>query len=329
MSIVYRETDANPIHLARRQVALIGYGNLGRALALNLRDSGLNILIGNQPDSYAELAQSDGFEVFPIASAVQQADTIIATVRDEVLPQIYLQAIAPYLRTGDMLVFASAYNIVFGYIEPPGYVDIGLIAPRTLGVGVRDGFVTGLGFPCFVAVGQDSSGRTWDYVLALALATGALRQGALEVSFSQEVELDLFVQQAVLPALHAILQSATQVLLREGYIPEAVLTELYLSGELGLLLTRAATSGFASALRSMSPTAQYGILSRTEQFVETKTQRVMESILENIRQGKFAQEWTQEYMDGYPRSNALHRRFGQSSLWAHETETLEILRGLG
>lgn len=328
MSIIYHETDANLDHLAQRQVALIGYGNLGRALALNLRDSGLNLIIGNQQDHYADLANNDGFEVFSIAQAVQQADTIFMIIPDEAMPQTYLQFVAPYLRTGDMLIFASGYNIVFGYIEPPGYVDIALIAPRTLGVGVRDGYLTRLGFPCFVAVGQDSSGRTWEYLLALALASGALQQGALEVSFNQEVELDLFAQQTVVPALHAILQAAMQALMREGYPPEAILTELYLSGELGLLLSRASTSGFSNALKMMSPTAQYGILSRTSQFEENKMARLMEQILDNIRAGKFAQEWTDEFKDGYPRSKQLLDKFGDSDLWQYERDTLDSLRGL-
>ena len=328
MTIIYHDNDANPDNLNQRQVALIGYGNLGRSLALNLRDSGLDLIIGNQQDQYADLAQNDGFEVFSIAQAVQQADTIFLIIPDEVLPQTYLQNIAPYLRTGDMLIFASGYNIVYGYIEPPGYVDIGLLAPRTLGVGVRDGYLTGLGFPCFLAVGQDSSGHAWDYLLALAEAAGALKQGALEVTFNQEVELDLFSQQTVLPALHAILQIATKTLLREGYPPEAILTELYLSGEIGMLLSQAATTGFTNAIQNMSPTAQYGLLSRTEQFRETKTQRIMESILDSIRQGNFAREWTAEFTDGYPRMEALRENYENTDMWAFEEETLEALRGL-
>lgn len=328
MSIIYRETDADPTTLQQRQVALIGYGNLGRSLALNLRDSGLDLLIGNQQDQYATLAHNDGFEVYSIPQAVQQADTIFLILPDEVLPQRYLQDIAPYLRTGDMLIFASGYNIVYGYIEPPGYVDIGLIAPRTLGVGVRDGYLTGLGYPCYVAVGQDSSGHAWDFLLALAEAVGALKQGALEVTFNQEVELDLFAQQTVLPALHAILHAATETLLREGYPPEAALTELYLSGELGLLLSQAATIGFRSAIRNMSPTARYGLLARTRDFEETKMRRTMEKVLEGIRDGQFAREWTAEYTDGYPRSSQLQAQYEDSDLWEYEQDTLDILGGL-
>jgi ketol-acid reductoisomerase len=328
MTIVYQEADANLRYLRQRQIALIGYGNLGRSFALNLRDSGLSLVIGNNPDKYATLAEHDGFIVKSVAAAASQADTILLIIPDEVMPQIYLQHIAPHLRTGDLLVFASAYNVAYGFIEPPSYVDAGLIAPRTLGVGVRDGYLNGLGYPCYVSVAHDSSGQAWNYILALASALGALQQGAIEVSFNQEVELDLFWQQAILPALHHILLTAVEVLIREGYPPEVVLNELYLSGELGMLLTRAAVTGWATALQMMSPTAQYGLLSRTPRFQESKTLRQMEAILEEIRRGNFAQEWASEFIDGYPRLENIRQRFYDSAMWRYERQVLNMLRGL-
>jgi ketol-acid reductoisomerase len=328
MTIIYQDDDADIRYLQQRQIALIGYGNLGRSFALNLRDSGLDITIGNVRDRYLTLAQNDGFVVRPIAEAVSHADTILLIIPDEVMSQVYLEQIAPHLRTGDMLIFASGYNVAYGFIEPPAYVDAGLIAPRSLGVGVRDGYLNGLGYPCYVSVAQDSSGNTWNYVLALSMALGALRQGAIEVSFNQEVELDLFSQQALLPAMHSILLTAAEVLIREGYPPEVALTELYLSGELGMLLSRAAITGLTSVFQMMSPTAQYGILSRTQGFQETKVQRQMENILDDIRRGEGTQEWMSEHIDGYPRLENLRQRYGASPLWRHESEVLEMLRGL-
>lgn len=328
MTVVYHESDANIRYLKQRQIALIGYGNLGRSFALNLRDSGLGLVIGNNADRYAGLAENDGFVVKPIAEAATQADTILLIIPDEAMPQVYLQHIAPHLRTGDLLVFASAYNVAYGFIEPPSYVDAGLVAPRSLGVGVRDGYLTGLGFPCYVSVAHDGSGQAWNYILALAAGLGALKQGAIEVSFNQEVELDLFWQQALLPALHHILMTAAEVLVREGYPPEVVLTELYLSGELGMLLSRAGITGWASAIQMMSPTAQYGLLSRTNRFHEAKTQRQMETILDEIRRGNFAQEWASDFMDGYPRLDNVRRRFHENAMWRYEREVLNILRGL-
>lgn len=328
MTIVYQENDADLRYLAQRQIAVVGYGNLGRAFALNLRDSGLSLVIGNTNDKYAQLAENDGFIVKPIMEAASQADTLLLLLPDEVMAQVYIQQIAPQLRTGDLLVFASGYNVTYGYIEPPTYVDAGLIAPRTFGVGVRDGYLNGLGYPCYVSVAHDGSGKAWNYVLALTLALGGLRQGAIEVSFNQEVELDLFWQQALLPALHNILLTAVQVLTREGYPPDVVLTELYLSGELGILLGRAGVTGWVNAMQMMSPTAQYGMLSRTPRFQESKVQRHMEAILDEIRQGKFAQEWVSEFADGYPRLENLRKRFSESHMWRYEKEVLNILRGL-
>lgn len=327
MTVVYHETDADPRFLRDRRIAIIGYGNLGRSFALNLRDSGLTVAVGNYADKYATLAHNDGFSVTSIQQAAKDANLIVLLLPDEVVPQIYLSEIAPHLRTGDMLVFASGYSVAYGFIEPPSYVDAGLIAPRHLGITVRDGFVSGLGFPCYVAVAQDYSGQAWGILLALSQSIGALRQGAIEVSFNQEVELDLFMQQAVVPAIHHTLLAAVDVLVSEGYPPEVVLTELYLSGELGAILTRAAVTGWSRALRRMSPTAQYGILSRTVNFQEMKMRRQMETILDDIRRGSFAQEWSSEFRDGYPRMQQTRRRFENSAMWRYEKEVLEILRG--
>ena len=288
----------------------------------------MDIIIGNIQDSYMTLAKNDGFVVYSIAHAVSLADTILLIIPDEVMSQVYLQHIAPHLRTGDVLIFASGYNVAYGFIEPPAYVDAGLIAPRSLGVGVRDGYLNGLGYPCYVSVAQDSTGSAWNYILGMAKALGALRQGAIEVSFNQEVELDLFSQQALLPAIHSILLTAAEVLIREGYPPEVALTELYLSGELGMLLSRAAVTGIVNAFQMMSPTAQYGILSRTQGFLETKVQRQMENILDDIRRGEGTQEWISEHIDGYPRLENLRQRYGASPLWKNEQEALSILRGL-
>lgn len=328
MTTLYYEKDADLRNLRQRQIAVIGYGNLGRSVALNLRDSGYDLIVGNREDDFARLARNDGFIVTPITQAAQGADTIFLMIPDEIMPQVYLEHIAPNLRTGDMLIFASGYNVAFGYIEPPNHVDAGLIAPRTLGIGVRDGYLNGLGYPCYVSVAQDGSGRAWEYLLALAAAIGALRQGAIEVSFNQEVEIDLFIHQAVLSAIHSTLLAAADVLIREGYPPEVALTELYLSGELGMLFSRAGITGLTHALHMLSPAGQYGIMSRTERFQEVKMQRQLESILDNIRQGNFAQEWVSESADGYPRLKALQRRFQSSALWRFEREVLDMLRGL-
>jgi ketol-acid reductoisomerase len=245
---------------------------------------------------------------------------------DEAMPEVYLNQIAPSLVPGHTLVFGSGYNVAFGFIEPPPFVDVVLLAPRTIGTGVREGYVNGQGFLSFVAVGHDASGKAWDHLLALALAAGSLKAGAIELTFRQEAELDLFVQQALLPALQSLMFTAADLLMKEGYPPEAALLDLYISGELSYSLHKAAELGMMDTLKLYSLTGQYGILSRNERFQEPKLRRQMEISLEEIRSGKFAQEWAAEYANGYPRLEALRRKRSGMALWTLEQQVIELLR---
>lgn len=325
MAIFYRDADANLGLLLDKTIAVLGYGNMGRPMALNLRDSAFPVLIGNLQDRYAEQAYSDGFEVVSIAEAAARANFLLLMLPDEIAAQIYVQEIGPGLRYGDTLVFASGYNVAFGFIEPPPFVDVVLIAPQAIGHGVRESYVNGTGFSSFLAVEQDASGEAWARALAIAKALGALRRGAVELTFRQEAELDLFAQQAVMPAIHAILQSALEVLSREGFPAEAVLLSQYLSGELGHVISKWAELGVAPAIDLHPRTAQYGTLSRIEQFKELKLKRLMESVLDAIRSGSFAQEWAADYADGYPRLEALRRRLQSLPVWRGETDLLARL----
>ncbi len=326
MAVIYHDSDADLALLMNKRIAVLGYGNMGRPLALNLRDSAFPVLIGNQDDNYKDQAYHDGFEVTTILDAVRRSDLMLVMLPDEIAPQVYLTDIAPALQENDMLLFASGYNVAFGFIEPPPFVDVGLVAPQSVGQRVREGYLDGGGFPSFVAVGQDASGAAWTRILAAAKALGALRHGAVELTFQQEAELDLFMQQAILPALHTILQAACEVLNREGFPPEAVSTSLYLSGELGYIVSKWAEAGIVASLSMHSRTAQYGMLSRLERFKEIKITRQMESILDGIRRGSFAQEWAAEYADGYPRLEALRRRLENTPIWQQETTTLSRLK---
>jgi ketol-acid reductoisomerase len=326
MTVLYRERDANPRGLDGSRIAVIGYGNLGRPLALNLRDSGLNVIVGTIEDDYAAQARIDGFYVVGMAQAANIAEIKLMMLPDEAMPEAYLAHVAPTLRPGHTLVFASGYNVAFGFIEPPPFVDSLLIAPRTIGSGVRENYVAGRGFLSFIAVGQDSTGKAWDKLLALALASGSLRAGALEITFRQEAELDLFMQQAFLPALHTLMLTAADVLVKEGYPPEAALLDLYISGELGYSLNKAAELGMMDTLKLYSLTGQYGMLSRSERFQEPKLRRQMETTLDDIRDGKFAQEWAAEYANGYPRLEALRRKRNMLALWELERQVMQLLR---
>jgi ketol-acid reductoisomerase len=326
MAVIYHDSDADLALLMNKRIAVLGYGNMGRPLALNLRDSAFPVLIGNQDDDYRERAYHDGFEVTSIVEAVRRSDLLLVMLPDEIAPQVYLTDIAPALQDNDTLLFASGYNVAFGFIEPPPFVDVVLVAPQSVGQRVREGYLDGRGFPSFVAVGQDASGTAWNRLLAIAKALGALHHGAVELTFQQEAELDLFMQQAILPALHTLLQTACEVLNREGFPPEAVSTSLYLSGELGYIVSKWAESGVIASLGLHSQTAQYGMLSRLERFKEVKFARQMESILDSIRRGSFAQEWAAEYADGYPRLDALRRQLENAPVWKQEKVTLSRLR---
>jgi ketol-acid reductoisomerase len=328
MTIIYNEDDGNLNMLSGKTVGIIGYGNLGRPLAHNLRDTGVKLLLGVREDETRLHAINDGFEPEDIASIVSKCHILLLLLPDEVLAEVYINQISPALRRGHLLIFASGYNVAFGYIEPPPFVDVGMIAPRTIGAAVRSRYLDGRGFYSFVAVGQDATGTAWDTVLALTKAIGSLRAGAIEVTMEQEAELDLFVQQAILPAFHHIMTTAANVLLEQGYPPEAAMMDLYISGEFTDYLSRASNQGLLRSLQLSSLTGQYGIFSRLERFKELKLERLMEVTLEEIRDGDFAKEWSQEYEDGYPRLSKLIRSQEKLELWELEQQTIDLIRGL-
>jgi ketol-acid reductoisomerase len=325
MTAVYHEQDGDLASLNAKKVHVIGYGNMGQPFALNLRDSGVNVVVSEPTPEKQQEAVNAGFRVVPIEVGAQHADILILLLRDEDMPQVYLENVSPFLRRGQTLLFSSAYNLRFRLIEAPPFVDVGLISAKTLGAAVRERYLSGEGYPSFVAVAQDASRQAWQTVLAIAKAAGALRSGAVEILFEQEAELDLFVQQAILPMLHHAVISAAQLLIDHGYPPEAVFTELYLSGETSDYLRQAATHGMMSALKLSSKTAQFGTLTRYDRVNDLKLERMMEITLDEIRNGKFAQEWNREYIAGYPRLNHLMREREKMFLWEYEQQTLDQL----
>jgi ketol-acid reductoisomerase len=315
MTVVYHEADGDLSVLQGRQIGVIGYGALGRPVCLNLRDSGLQVVVGLKADEDTSVVENDRFAYGRMETIAERCDILLMMIPDEVMPQVYLEKVSPYLKRGDTLIFASGYNVAFGYIEPPPFVDVGLIAPRTFGAAVRERYLSGEGFYSFVAAGQDASGRIWDTILALAKAMGSLKAGAVEISMEQETELDLFIQQAILPALHQVMTTAAHVLLNKGYPPEAAIMDLYISGEFNDYLQRAAQSGLLHALRLSSLTGQFGIFSRLERFSDLKLERLME----------ISQEWAREYADGYPRLRKLVRQQENMDLWEMEQQTIELM----
>jgi len=322
---VYRDMDADLTILEGKSIAVIGYGNQGRAQALNLRDSGLDTFIGNQDDDFAAQAREDGFIVLSIAEAAQRGNILMLLIPDEILPEVFDQQILKNLRDEDALVFASGFNIAFGYIQPPEYVDTVLVAPRMIGAGVRDIYLEGSGFPSFIGVDHDYSGSAFEIALAIAKGIGSTRLGAVQVTFKQEAELDLFTEQCFGPAFGQVLVSAVDLLIEQGYPPEAVLLELYMSGEFSYTLAKIAELGMIEQTSLHSLTSQYGSISRGMRFMMPAVREKMLQGLDEIRSGAFAKEWTEEKEAGYPTLKTLQEAARLMPLYQMETELRQAL----
>jgi ketol-acid reductoisomerase len=290
-STLYTASDADLHTLRDQTVAVIGYGNQGRAQALNLRDSGVRVIVGNRPDGYRAHAQEDGFEVVDIPSAVSRAQVVMLLLPDELTPGLYQEQVKPHLAPGSALVFASGYNVAFDLVDLPPVVDVLLLAPRMIGVGVRERHLTGEGFYCLVGVHQDASGRAKEVLLALTWGIGGLHKPAIEVTFKQEAILDLFNEQAFGPAFGRVLLTAISVLLEAGLPPEAVLAEMYLSEEMAYTYRKMAQVGLVRQTLFHSRTSQYGAMSRGVRFMGLGLKERMRRIYREIDSGEFAREW--------------------------------------
>lgn len=321
MAIVYYDEDADLEVLRRQPIAVIGYGNQGRAQALNLRDSGLDVRVGTIADASRELAQADGFPPRDIAAAVDAAVVVMLLIPDEVMPETYGRDVAAHVQSGSALVFASGYNIAFGHIAPPRTVDVLLLAPRMIGPGVRDTYVSGEGFPSFVGVHHDATGQAKSRLLALAKGIGSTRAGCLEMSMADEAALDLFTEQGFGPAFGAVLMSAIETMIEAGFPPEAVLMELYMSGELAYAAQRFADTGLINQMDFHSHTSQYGSMTRGWRFADIDFKGRMREALAEIRSGKFAAEWQEEQRRGAPRFQQLRewRRHHPVNQWEAQT----------
>jgi ketol-acid reductoisomerase len=289
---IYRINDAETDYLLNRTISVIGYGNQGHAQALNLRDSGLHVIIGSRNDQYADIARSDGLEVFEISHAVANSQVVMLLVPDEVLPKIFEEQVRHHLAPGCAVVFASGYNIAFNQVRVNNNVDILLLAPRMIGVGVRERYLTEEGFYCFIGVHQDTSGNASKVLLALTWGIGGLVKPAIEVSFKQEATLDLFNEQAFGPAFGRVLLNAISILVDNGLPPEAVLVEMYMSEEMAYTYRKMAQVGLVKQTLFHSQTSQYGAMSRGVRFLNLGLKDRMEKIFAEIDSGSFAREWS-------------------------------------
>jgi ketol-acid reductoisomerase len=293
--------DADPHALDGERVAVVGYGLLGHALARNLRDSGVEPLsIGNQDDGYADRARADGFAVLPIGEAVAASDVVLILIPDEVVPEVFAAEIAPNLAPGSAIVFASGYNLAYGLIEPAPDVDVLLLAPRMGGEQARQRYLDRTGFFAYVSVERDASGKGWTRLLGLANAVGVLSAGALELDARREADLDLLVEQTVGAIVGVAIMSAFAVGVDAGIPPEAMVLEMYMSGEMETVWQGFRQRGFFRASETHGPTALYGGFVRTMELLTSDIAVKFRETMEAIQSGEFARQFQAEREAGYP-----------------------------
>lgn len=300
MANIYYDKDADLGLVLDKTVAILGYGNQGRAQALNMRDSGVkDIIIGSRRDESYDQANSDGFMVCSTEEATEKADIIFMLLPDEVAPEIFRQQIDPHLKKGDIINFASGYNITFKKIVPPVFVDVVMAAPRMIGRGVRELYVSGEGFPAFIGVAQDASGKAIEYGKALCKAIGSTKKGAIEVSFDDETFLDLMAEQATWPIIYNVFVEAFKLQVEMGHPEEAVLTEMYLSKEPAVMMEKAAEVGFFRQLPFHSHTSQFGQLVGFNAVDPSTIRAFLKDRYDRIKNGAFAKEWDAEQQQNH------------------------------
>jgi ketol-acid reductoisomerase len=311
MARMYYDADANLDLLKGKTIAIIGFGSQGHAHAQNLKDSGVNVIVGLYPGSKsAAKAEAAGLEVKSVEEAAKAADWIMILLPDEVQKQIYETQIKPNLTPGTVLSFAHGFNINFGQIVPPANIDVVMIAPKGPGHLVRRTYEQGQGVPALFAVYQDASGKARDLAMAYAKGIGGTRGGILETSFREETETDLFGEQAVLcGGLSALIKAGFETLVEAGYQPELAYFECL--HEVKLIVDLIVEGGLATMRDSISNTAEYGDYSRGPRIITDETKAEMKRILSEIQTGQFAREFVQECNAGKPVMTATRRLEGE------------------
>ena len=306
MKISY-DKDADLQKILKKSVAIIGFGSQGHAHALNLRDSGANVVVGLREGSSWNKAEATGIKVMPVADAVKQSDVIMILAPDEVQPAIYKKDIGPNLKDGKYIAFGHGFNIHFGQIQPPATVNVFMVAPKGPGHLVRSEYTKGSGVPCLLAVHQDPSGDTTQVGMAYASAIGGGRAGVIETNFREETETDLFGEQVVLcGGLTSLIQAGYETLVEAGYSPEMAYFECL--HEVKLIVDLIYQGGIANMRYSISTTAKFGDITRGSRIITSETKRTMKKILEEIQSGEFAREWVLENQANRPVYNALLKR---------------------
>lgn len=307
MAKVYYNADAQENFFNNKKVAVIGYGSQGHAHSQNLRDSGVDVIIGIRPGKSANKAKEDGFEVFTVKEAAEQADVIMILLPDESQPVVYNTEIKPVLRAGQALMFAHGFNIHFNQIVAPEDVDVLLVAPKGPGHLVRRTYTEGAGVPALFAIFQDKTGTARELALAYARAIGALRAGGLETTFKEETETDLFGEQAVLcGGLTSLIKAGFETLTEAGYQPEVAYFECL--HEMKLIIDLIYEGGMENMRYSISDTAQWGDFVSGPRVVTESSKQAMKAVLKDIQDGEFAKGWILENQANRPVFTAINRQ---------------------
>lgn len=307
MATLYYEKDCNLKDITGKKVAVIGYGSQGHAHALNMHESGVDVMVGLYEGSKSwKIAEDAGLKVGTAAQAAAWADVIMILVNDEKQPAIYEESIKDNLKPGNSLVFAHGFNIHYGQIQPPSDVDVFMVAPKGPGHTVRSQFVDGFGVPCLIAVEQNPTGNAKKLALAYALAIGGARAGVLETTFKEETETDLFGEQAVLcGGVTALMKAGFETLVEAGYQPESAYFECI--HEMKLIIDLVNKGGIGMMNYSVSDTAEYGEYVVGDRIITQDTKNEMKKVLTEIQEGKFARNWILENKANRPYFNAKRR----------------------
>jgi len=304
---VYYDRDADLTNIRKRKVAVLGYGSQGHAHANNLRDSGVDVVVGLRHGSSSRAkAEEAGLKVMDTAAAAEAGDVVMVLLPDELQGEVYEEEIRPGVKPGNYLAFGHGFNIHFKRVVPPADVNVFMVAPKGPGHLVRSEFERGRGVPCLLAMHQDPSGDTRDVGLAYASAIGGARAAVIETTFKDETETDLFGEQAVLcGGITALIQAGYETLVEAGYPPEMAYFEC--CHEVKLIVDLIYEGGLANMRYSVSNTAEYGDLTRGPRVIGDSARKVMKELLADIQSGKFAEEWMTEHRCGSPHFNELRK----------------------
>jgi ketol-acid reductoisomerase len=331
---IWYDRDADLSPLQGKTVAVLGFGSQGHAHALNLRDSGVRVVVGLRPEGASwQKAQNAGLQVKTVGEAVAMADVTMVLLPDQHQPAVYEREIAPNLRDGTALAFAHGFNIHFGQIKPPATVDVFMVAPKSPGHLVRKLYTEGRGTPCLLAVHQDASGQAQKLALAYAKAIGGTRAGVIETTFAEETETDLFGEQAVLcGGVSELVRAGFETLVEAGYQPEIAYFECL--HELKLIVDLMYEGGMSRMWYSVSDTAEYGGMTRGPKVIDQRVRETMRSLLAAVKDGSFAREWVAENRAGLPNLTRLREQWKNTQLeqvgarlrammpWVKQTEDL-------